>query len=57
MREIKAWASKNYEMIKILELDYIKIIKPEPVSYESSGFVKTELFIAKECVSHIFSTK
>lgn len=55
--KIKTWASKNYEMIKILELDYIKIIKPEPVSYESSGFVKTELFIAKECVSHIFSTK
>ncbi|GHL44017.1 hypothetical protein ECZU28_40120 [Escherichia coli] len=48
---------KNHEMIKILQLDYIQIIKLEPGSYKSSGLAKTELFISKECVSNIFSTK
>ncbi len=48
---------KNHEMIKILQLDYIQIIKLEPGSYKSSGRAKTELFISKECVSNIFSTK
>lgn len=58
MREKKITrALKNHEMIKTLELDYIQIIKPEPVSYKSPGLAKTELFISKECVSHIFSTK
>lgn len=28
-----------------------------PGSYKSSGLAKTELFISKECVSNIFSTK
>ncbi len=41
-------------MIKILQLDYIQIIKLEPGSYKSSGLAKTELFISKECVSNIF---
>uniref|UniRef100_UPI002B24BFD3 hypothetical protein n=1 Tax=Escherichia coli TaxID=562 RepID=UPI002B24BFD3 len=44
-------------VIKILQLDYIQIIKLEPGSYKSSGLAKTELFISKECVSNIFSTK
>ena len=57
MRKKIPQALKNNEMIKILQLDYIQIIKPEPVSYKSSGFVKSELFIAKESISHILSTK
>lgn len=57
LREKIPQALKNNEMIKILQLDYIQIIKPEPVSYKSSGLAKTELFISKECVSNIFSTK
>ncbi|BBG76742.1 hypothetical protein VEE33_35440 [Escherichia coli] len=57
MRKKIPQALKNHEMIKILQLDYIQIIKLEPGSYKSSGLAKTELFISKECVSNIFSTK
>ena len=47
----------TYLANSILQLDYIQIIKLEPGSYKSSGLAKTELFISKECVSNIFSTK